>query len=59
MSKLEGWKGVFIDFGLPALVIIISGMLLMTGRDHEVKTILAMAAGWLFKSGYTRKNKGK
>lgn len=47
-------KDILIDFGLPALVLIICFVLLMTGRDGEVKAILAAAVGWLFKSGYVR-----
>ena len=47
-------KDILISFGLPALVIISCVVLLMTGQDGEVKAILAMASGWLFKSGYTQ-----
>jgi hypothetical protein len=47
-------KDILIDFGLPALVLIGCIVLLMAGHDGEVKSILAMSAGWLFKSGYTR-----
>jgi hypothetical protein len=32
-------------------------VLLLTGRDGEVKAILAMAAGWIFKSGISRAKK--
>jgi len=53
-SFLDDLREILVDFGLPALVIVVCGVLLFTGRDSEVKAILAMAAGWLFKSGYTR-----
>ena len=56
-SNLDDIRELCVDFGLPALVIGITAALLLTGRDGEVKTILAMAAGWLFKSGYTRSAK--
>jgi hypothetical protein len=48
-----------IDFGLPVLVILVATLLLMTGVDGEVKTMLTLAAGWIFHSGYTRKRAGK
>lgn len=51
----ETLKSFCIEFGLPALVLVICTVLLMTGVDGEVKTILAGAAGWLFKSGYARR----
>jgi len=58
-SVLDDIRELCVDFGLPALVIVITGLLLFTGKDGEVKTILAMAAGWLFKSGFTRVKPGK
>ncbi len=56
-TTLDDWREILIDFGLPALVIVITGTLLFTGRDSETKTIFAAAAGWLFKSGYTKARK--
>ncbi|MCK9598673.1 MAG: hypothetical protein M0R06_06505 [Sphaerochaeta sp.] len=53
-STLDDLRELLIDFGLPALIIIICAVLLCTGKDSEVKTVFAMAAGWLFKSGITR-----
>jgi len=47
-------KDLFIDLGLPSLIIVLSFVLLICGIDGEVKSILALAAGWVFKSGYTR-----
>ena len=48
-------KDILIDFGLPALIIILAFILLVTGVNSEVKSILAIAAGWIFKSGYAKK----
>ena len=48
---------ILIAFNL----VIGSMILLIMGIDGEVKTILIMAAGWTFGSGYVRKgnnNKG-
>ncbi len=44
-----------VDFGLPALIIIMAFILLISGVDGEVKTILSVAAGWIFKSGYAKR----
>lgn len=44
-------KSILIDFGLPALLIVVCMVLILSGADGEVKSILAMAAGWMFKSG--------
>lgn len=57
MKDLEGVNEILVDFALPALVFIITGVLLFCGRDSDVKTVFALAAGWLFKSGYTRRKK--
>lgn len=51
----ETVKSFCMDFVLPALVLTMCFVLLITGRDGEVKTIMAGAAGWLFKSGYARR----
>jgi len=48
-------RDILIDFGLPALIIIICFVLLMTGKNGEVKAILTLAAGWIFKSGMQHK----
>ncbi|MBI2869386.1 MAG: hypothetical protein HYX96_06140 [Chloroflexi bacterium] len=50
-------RDLLVDFGLPALVLVITGLLILSGRDSELKTVFVMAAGWLFKSGYTRTKK--
>jgi len=50
----ETIKSFCVDFVLPAMVLVICTVLLVSGIDGEVKTILAGAAGWLFKSGYAR-----
>ncbi len=51
---LDEVREILVDFGLPFVVLTITGGLILTGRDSEVKTIFAASAGWLFKSGYTR-----
>ena len=48
-------KDILIDFGLPAMIIGCATFLLVSGIDGEVKTVLVMAAGWIFHSGYRRK----
>lgn len=58
-SRTDDIREILVDFGLPFTVLLITGVLLLTGRDSEVKTIFAAAAGWLFKSGYTRTRKSK
>lgn len=58
-STLDDIRELLIDFGLPCLVLLITGILLFCGKDSEIKTIFAAAAGWLFKSGYTRRRKEK
>lgn len=45
------------DFGLPVLVILVAMTLILSGHNSEVKTILVVATGWIFHSGYTRKRK--
>ncbi len=46
-------KGLLIDFGLPLIVMVMCFALIWTGKDSEVKSVFLMAAGWVFKSGYT------
>jgi len=50
-------KGLLIDFGLPFTLMLMCFLLIWTGKDSEVKSVFLMAAGWLFKSGYTKKGK--
>jgi len=45
-------RDILVDFGLPAILIICTTVLLACRIDGEVKTILVLAAGWLFRSGY-------
>ena len=42
-------KSKLIDLIIPLVLIIGSMLLLVFGIDGEVKTILALAAGWAFK----------
>ncbi len=53
-NQLDDIREILTDFGLPVLIIIVCAILLITGIDGEVKSILALAAGWIFKSGYTK-----
>lgn len=57
-SRIDDIRELAVDFGLPALILIICATLLFKGKDGEVKAIMALAAGWVFKSGYT-KTKGR
>lgn len=54
-STIDSIRDILVDFGLPVFILSICAVLLLTGSDGEVKAILALAAGWIFKSGYTRK----
>jgi hypothetical protein len=45
---------LLVSFGLPALIIIVCALLLWAGIDGDVKAILAIAAGWIFKSAYSK-----
>lgn len=56
-SILDDWRELLVDFGLPALLIIILSLLLAFHIDGEVKTLLAAVVGWIVKSGYSRTNK--
>lgn len=44
-------KAILVEFGLPAMILIICFVLLLTGIDGEVKGVFAMSCGWLVKSG--------
>jgi hypothetical protein len=48
-------RDVLIDFGIPAILIIGSFVLLYLGIDSEIKSILTMAAGWAFHAGVRRR----
>ncbi|MBA7631804.1 hypothetical protein ES703_39340 [subsurface metagenome] len=50
-------KELLIGFGIPAILIIGSMILLLSGIDGEVKVILAMAAAWTFRSATQRVKK--
>ena len=56
-SKIDDIRDLAVDFGLPALILIICAVLLLTGKDGEVKSIMTLAAGWVFKSGYSKVKK--
>lgn len=47
-------RDILIDFGLPALILIMLFILLLTGIDGEVKTLFAATVGWIVKSGVSR-----
>jgi hypothetical protein len=48
-------RDVLIDFGIPAILIIGSFVLLCLGIDSEIKSVLTMAAGWAFHAGVRRR----
>jgi hypothetical protein len=48
--KVRDWFEFGNAFILPAILILGCLGLLYSGKDGEVKAILAVAAGWLFKS---------
>lgn len=52
-------KDILIDFGLPTMLIAGAFSLLIMGIDSEIKSILLMASGWIFHSGYKHKKGGK
>ncbi len=56
-SKIDDIRELCTDFGLPALILVICAILLLTGKDGEVKAIMTLAAGWIFKSGITKVRK--
>ena len=56
-KTIDDVRELLVDFGLPVIIILVAMTLLLTGKDGEVKTILALAAGWIFKSGYQRVKK--
>jgi hypothetical protein len=47
------WRLV-IELIIPGLLITFCFILLCLGIDGEVKSILAVAAGWAFKASYDR-----
>lgn len=51
-------KDILIDFGLPVMLIGCATGLIASGIDGEVKSVLLMAAGWIFHSGYKYKKGG-
>lgn len=50
MPKLFNDRNFYTDFVLPGMVILGCIILLITGRNGEVKGILAVAAGWVFRT---------
>jgi hypothetical protein len=56
-STLDDIREFCIDFVLPVIIIVICAVLIFTGKDSEVKSIMTLAAGWIFKSGITRAKK--
>ncbi len=51
----EEFKNLMIDFVLPVLVLAVLAGLLFSGRDGEVKAMMAVLVGWICKAGITRK----
>ena len=53
-NRMDDLRELLVDFGLPVIIIITCALLLALHIDGEVKSILALAAGWVFKSGYSK-----
>ncbi len=51
------WRDFCVDFGLPFVVLVMLFVLMLTGVDGEVKTLMAGMIGWLTHSGVTRARK--
>lgn len=51
------FQGFCIDFILPTLVLVMLFVLMLTGIDGEVKTLMAGIVGWITHSGVTRARK--
>lgn len=50
-------KDLLLDFGLPVLIIMVCLVLLLSGIDGEVKTMLTIATGWVFRSSWQKVKK--
>jgi len=50
-------RWMLIDFGLPALILILLTVLLISGLNGEVKSLMAATIGWIIKSGVSRPSK--
>jgi hypothetical protein len=46
-------RDILIDFGVPALVLIVCAVLLLCGVDSEVKTAMILAIGVMLKAVYS------
>ena len=49
-------RELLIDFGIPSMLILGCFILIGFGIDGEVKSILTLAAGWVFRSGVIRRS---
>lgn len=50
-DKMAELTALAVNFGLPAIIIIICAIMMACHIDGEVKAVFALAAGWIFKSG--------
>ena len=48
-------RDILIDFGLPAMILIMLFVLMLTGTNGEVKALMAATVGWILKSGIQHK----
>ncbi len=48
---IDDLKDLLVDFGLPFAILVMLFVLMMTGIDGEVKTLMAGVIGWIVKSG--------
>lgn len=51
-------RWMLIDFGLPALILILLTLLLVLGLNGEVKGLMAVTIGWIVRSGIARPYRG-
>ena len=54
-GTMKNLRELLIDFGLPALILVLLFILLLTGIDGEVKTLMAATIGWIIRSGVVKR----
>lgn len=50
-------KWMLIDFGLPALILVLLFVLMVLGLNGEVKSLMAATIGWIIHSGVRHPSK--
>lgn len=51
-------KDHLIDFGLPALILVLLTLCLLLGHDGEIKSLYAAVIGWIIHGGVSRYRQG-